>query len=340
MMKMKDTIIVILTALLLSACAGGDHSSTPASNEPVYQTEENSKASLPDTAADVGFKVRITGYAGGVLTYITDTEHKAAVDPHCFENDSDGRLSGLIIAKHTEEEIYGIIKLDRNGDRIISCDVITPNGDYFNNTMLKKGYKDTSIEDDEVSLRRTGGSLCELYNGYETVTADLNDLESCYKADLPEQLDRVIFEGYRLTGGSFILQSLSVFSGIDEMGSYIYEPLTVRDKYSFFGTVQSLAEGRARVLLTDGRTLCDVPVCLNDGELKEGMQVMITLNAAPSLFDSGKEYKDEFAVFHTDPAEYNYSGFEFTKLAYAQYNETYVAKYDYTFKGETDLCQT
>ena len=340
MMKMKNTIIVILTALLLSACAGGDHSSTPASNEPVYQAEENSKASLPDTAADAGFKARITGYAGGVLTYITDTEHKAAVDPHCFENDSDGRLSGLIIAKHTEEEIYAIIKLDRNGDRIISCDVITPNGDYFNNTMLKKGDKGTSIEDDEVSLRRTGGSLCELYNGYETVTADLNDLESSYKADLPEQLDRVIFEGYRLTGGSFILQSLSVFSGIDEMGSYIYEPLTVRNKYSFFGTVQSLAEGRARVLLTDGRTLCDVPAYFNDGELKEGMQVMLTLNAAPSLFRSGKEYKDEFAVFHTDPAEYNYSGCDFAKLAYARYNETDVTKYDYTFKGETNLCKT
>ena len=73
------------------------------------------------------------------------------------------------------------------------------------------------------------------------------------------------------------------------------------DLYRFFGTVQSVKDGRASVLLTDGKTTCDVPTYYNDGEVKEGAEVMIVLDAEPSLFGSGEEYKADYAVFYTDP---------------------------------------
>ena len=91
-----------------------------------------------------------------------------------------------------------------------------------------------------------------------------------------------------------------------------------------------MTEGRAKVLLNDGKTVCDVPTYYNDGELSEGLEVMVTLDAEPSLFGSKKEYKSEFAVFYTDPEVYNYRHFDFGTLAYAKHSDSDITKFIYT----------
>ncbi len=46
--------------------------------------------------------------------------------------------------------------------------------------------------------------------------------------------------------------------------------------------------------------------------------------------NSGKNYTSDFAVFHTDPAEFNTSPKPFEELAYSIVNKNYTTLYDYT----------
>ena len=57
------------------------------------------------------------------------------------------------------------------------------------------------------------------------------------------------------------------------------------------------------------------------GEVTEGAEVMLTLDAESSLFGSGERFEDDYAVFHTRPETYNPSGREFESLAYAKYDK-------------------
>lgn len=335
---MKRAIVLLLiAAAVLSSCNNIQDQSSVSNS--AYESssaakDKTSKAESPDSGVINEFEAKITDYSDGILTYVTDTEHKAVMDPRCFENDiyikGLNLLSELIICNRYSEEIYGKIKLSADGTKVVSCDVISLNGDDFNNTMLSDD-KLTSIEEDEVNMRRIKGSVYELYNDNGSITADLNDLDNIYKADFPDSLERIVFSGYRFNSGNFIIQNISEFSGIDEeMGSYIYDPVTNLDKYSFFATVQSLSEERASVILNDGVTVYDIPTYYNDGMIKENMQVMITLNAAPSLFGSGEKYKDDFAVFYTDPDIYNYGGRDFNTLAYAKHSSDNISEFVYT----------
>ena len=332
---MKEVFVLPALAVLLTSCAvfcDGDSSNMQPEGSSLQFAVGESK----ESAQNQTFNAQIIDYSDGVLIYVTDSQHKAQTDPHCFENDTNTEggklLSERIIAKCKTEKIYADIRLDKSGDRIVSCDVISCNGEYFDNLMLNKGGE--TIESDEASMRRISGSIFEIYKGSEKLTADINDLESYYKADFPDQIDRMIFEGYRLNSGSFILLSISVFSGIDEMGSYIYDPPANENKYSFFGTIREISGDRAEFLLSDKKTVCDVPCCYTDGELKDGMQVMVTLNAPAALYGSGDSYKDEFAVFHTDANEYDPCGYGFDELAYAQYSNSQKSRYIYTNKNE------
>ena len=101
-----------------------------------------------------------------------------------------------------------------------------------------------------------------------------------------------------------------------------------KDLYRFFGTVKSLSADRATVLLTDGKTTCDVPTYYNDGELKEGMDVMLVLDADASLFGSGESFKDDYAVFYTEPKEYLLKKYDdISKLVYAKLDANNANKY-------------
>ena len=325
---MRSAIIGLLAALLLSACSESAESGDERHNTAVSSVESEEPAE-----ADY-FEAQIISYENGVLTYETDRQHSAEMDPRSFENDSftagTKQLSQLIISRF-QPNVTGRIRLDVNGTRVISCDVITPNGEYYNNSMLSDNYTG-SIEDSEGTMKRINGCIYEISAGSNKITADLNDLESLYKYDFPDRLDRIVFEGYKAKKGGFIIQSLSVFSGIDEMGSYIYDPLTNDDKYSFFGKVKSLKDGLAEIILTDEKTICLLPDYYTDGDLSENMSVMVTLNAGPELYGSGEKYEDSFAVFHTDPERFNRSKRDISELAYARYKNEYSAELIYFSK--------
>lgn len=57
------------------------------------------------------------------------------------------------------------------------------------------------------------------------------------------------------------------------------------------------------------------------GEVTEGAEVMLTLDAEPLLFSSGERYIAEYAVFYTRPEIYNTSDLAFESLAYAKYDK-------------------
>ncbi len=329
---MRIIIVFFLIALLFSSCSNLNDSDIQTDHGDITSSQPTKQDSMEDVK-DSGFTAQITDYSDGVLTYMTDSQHQAQIDPRCFENDTyvegEKQLSEHIISKCKTEKICANIRLNQNGDIIVNCDVISCNGEYFDNLMLNKEKSSGTIEDNEASMRRISGSKYEIYKGNEKLIADINDLNNYYKADLPDQLDRIVFEGYRLNSGELIIQSISAFSGVDEMGSYIYDPLTNEDKYSFFGTISELSEEYAVVLLNDSKTTCKVPYYYNDGKLENGMQVMVTLNASPELYNSGKEYTDDFAVFHTDPKEYNIYDYDTSELAFAQYNKSRINEYIY-----------
>ena len=54
------------------------------------------------------------------------------------------------------------------------------------------------------------------------------------------------------------------------------------------------------------------------------------------LFDSGKSESFDYAVICTDPAEYNASGREFGKLAYAKADSNNLGRFIYTEIGDIE----
>ena len=57
---------------------------------------------------------------------------------------------------------------------------------------------------------------------------------------------------------------------------------------SFFGTVQTIGDNTAEIKLTDGKTVCTVPTYYCDGELSEGLEVMVILDCSTDLFRERK----------------------------------------------------
>ncbi len=328
MMKMKKAAVLIL-AVLMTSCA--DVTVSESSGEKPVTTEQSSTASGASVPNEV-FDAVINGYSEGILTFTSDKEYSLPMDVRCFENDSYtaglNLLSELIIDNPFSEKVLGRVQLSFDGTKVISCDVISPNGEFFNNTMFYTGTEPLPPEKTEARMRRLGGSACELYNDYGKLTADLNDLDSYCKYDFPEALDRVMFDGYRFKSGKFILRRISVFSEVTDEGGLSYRVPDCRDKYSFFGKIRSVKDGRAEVLLTDGKTLCSVPTYYTDGKLKEGTEIMLTLNAGPSLYGSGEKYKADHAVFITDLEAHGIRPENFDSYAYARSSETDVTKYD------------
>ena len=115
-----------------------------------------------------------------------------------------------------------------------------------------------------------------------------------------------------------------------------YEEQLNRDFPSFFGTVQTIGDNTAEIKLTDKKTVCTVPTYYCDGELSEGLEVMVILDCSTDLFDSGKSESFDYAVICTDPAEYDPSGHEFGNLAYAKADSNNLGRFIYTEIGDIE----
>lgn len=335
-MKCRLFISAIL-ALSMTGC-----SEQAEMQEPISSALEHTHSmtdSEPASNNDELLEVQVISYENDTLSFVRDGETLSLkMSPELFANDSYTRgkktMSEKIISNHFGLGTKGFIRLDSEGN-IKYCDVYKANGDEFDSSMTAPAG--TPYEDTFMNMKRIRGSQYEFSNSYAAFIADLNELDNDIKGDYGEEQQGVEVSGYRFKTGEIILECINIFDHKETVGGetqYYFNMMDNYDKYSFFGTVKSLSDDRAEVLLTDGKTLCDVPTYYNDGKLKEGMQVMVTLNAEPDLFGSGKEYKDSFAVFHTDPEEYNTSGSKFSELAFARYDQANSFKYIYSKADE------
>ena len=344
---MKKLMILLSVLVMLSACA--DDGNSMSVNEPsdassIIQESLTtvSKPSESESKAQAPIRAKIISYENEMLTCEYDGgEHSLPLPIKVLDDtpyDRGKTVAEKIIDNRFGITIYADLYMNLAGT-IYRCDIYKPNGIEMctNNSYFGDKTKDKKLNETEMTLKRTGGSKVELSNQFGNISADLNDMASLYKGDIPDYAERIGFSGVRFKDGELMLTMVRVYvRDEDSPGGPVptYEAYTCKDKYLFFGTVQSLSEGRAKVLLTDGKTLCDVPIYYTDGELAAGMEVMLTLNAEPSLYGSGKKYKDDFAVFHTDPAEYNTSGSGFSELAYARYDQADIFDYIYTKADE------
>ena len=79
-----------------------------------------------------------------------------------------------------------------------------------------------------------------------------------------------------------------------------------------------------------------MPTYYCDGELSEGLEVMVTLDCSTDLFGRGKTESFDYAVIYTDPADYDPSGREFDKLAYARSDSNNLGRFIYTEIGDIE----
>ena len=327
---------ILTQILILSSCSFGNSdmdNSDKSSFSGSYKKEETAEA-LKTLNAD------IIAYEEGSLEFeVNGTFYKASMNSSSFKNDikisEHKTVSELIIKRaHQGKKISGDVTVNEEMNKVISCDVITPNGQAFSSTMIGETKPDRPDSDYDYSIKRVKGSIFFISNCNYSFTADLNELDNFYKADFPDSCEKVAFSGYMFNDGDFIIKDLSLYEGTDSDGAVNYTAPDNSDHFHFFGTIISLSDERAVVRLTDNKTTCDVPTYYNDGELKEGMQIMLTLNADASLFGSGRQYKSDFAVLHTSPDEYNYMNYDFNELAYAKYSKININDYVYTKAGD------
>ena len=261
--------------------------------------------------------VTAKAYKDGMLTFEHEgREYTAPLGVYDFVNDRgygsyELTASEKIINNRLGETVSAMIEIRSDMSRVLSCDAVSTNGDYYN------GLRDDDGARLVYSLERTEGSLCVISGGEESFTADLNDLPMDEKLDLPRKIPNIgSFETFRFSDGKDILISLSV----DNTGDWSHEH---RNRLTgFFAEVRSVSDGRAELLLNDGVTSCTVPVYFNDGEVKPGMQVIAFLDETPSLYGSAEHREYDYAVIYTDSLEYKLSGRSFEKDAYAVIDST------------------
>ena len=231
--------------------------------------------------------------------------------------------SEQIINNKLGEKVTAVLTVDDGITKIKLCDVIGQNGKVFSNSG---GI---------CTMTRTGGSACEFTYPQRTLKADLNDLIVYQKTNYPDEVDDVVYVGYLFKDNNFILNQLYV-AEYDENGEKNYEEQLNRDLPSFFGTVQTIGDNMAEIKLTDKKTVCTVPTYYCDGELNEGLEVMVILDSSTDLFGSGKSESFDYAVICTDPADYDPSGHEFGNLAYAKADSNNLGRFIYTEIGDIE----
>ena len=337
---MLKKILIILAALMLCSCseasdskvhnesAQTEASETPTSTETVIAVttiSESETSSMTDESSEAPkaqekIKVDVIGYESDMLTFEYNGEIQTyEVWDNVFSPMGGTKAASLIFNNRYGEKIPASIKLNPENTRVVSCDLLLERFTGFNDPESLK----LSKEDRVMKMAKTDETHIRLYNKIRSIEADICDLDNMYKGKYPESFTDVFTTGYYLPSGTYLADQIAFLSEIDEMGNMSYKYCDLLSYYFFFGTVQSVKDGRASVLLTDGKTTCDVPTYYNDGEVKEGAEVMVVLDAEPSLFGSGEEYRSDYAVFYTEPKIYLLKRhWDIQTLAYALPDET------------------
>ena len=320
-MSIKAYIASLCAAVLLVGCTDTESPSQAENLSPTSVTEAvTTTAPAAETAASTTtmrqkkpklITVDVISYDGEKLTYeyeggqSTVTLERSAFSDHSYGS-KEKTVSEKIINNRFGLPVKADIRLSEDKAAVEYCNVFDKNVIEINFSTLHElgGNKGSApLTECVCYLKRIEGSIYELGNKFYKLAIDLNELDNSMKADFGDYSDSIYFSGYLFNDGAndkvipgYIGEAI-IHEG-DEVSS---ESRGNADLYRFFGTVQSVKDGRASVLLTDGKTACDVPTYYNDGEVKEGADVMIVLDADTSLFGSGEEYKSDYAVFYTDP---------------------------------------
>ena len=340
---MKKRLYCILASFLLCSCSGAPSSSDDLSlassdvSETAVSNASVSSSLPPESLADSSVssaptkktetvKADLIRYENDRLTVETDGEEQTyEVWDNVFSGLGGADKARLIINNRYGEKIPASIRFDSEKKRIVSCEL---------KIKLFTGFNDPesirlSGDDKLMQMEKTDNKKIRFYNKDKMIEADIRDLSTIFWGKYPDSFTDVITTGYILPSGTYLAEQIGLYSETDEMGNKNYSFCDLTSYYGFFGTVKSLSDDRATVLLTDGKTTCDVPTYFNDGDLKEGMDVMLVLDADTSLFGSGQSFKDDYAVFYTEPVSLLLKGKkDITLFAYAKCSETQYGKFD------------
>ena len=320
---MTFSCIVFSAVIFLTSCGENKPQSDLSAVDSVSNMPE-STVSKPSSGFE-NITVETEKYENEQLTFTY--EGKSYTLPLSRDNFKDDIVyypgSKQIINNKLGEKVTAVLTVDDGITKIKLCDVIGQNGKVFSNSG---GI---------CTMTRTGGSACEFTDPQRTLKADLNDLIVYQEINYPDEVDDVVYVGYLFKDNNFILNQLYV-AEYDENGEKNYEEQLNRDFPSFFGTVQTIGDNTAEIKLTDKKTVCTVPTYYCDGELSEGLEVMVILDCSTDLFDSGKSESFDYAVICTDPAEYDPSGHEFGTLAYAKADSNNLGRFIYTEIGDIE----
>lgn len=350
---MKKLLYILAACLVLSGCADDAQSSSDeAVTTTTSATTEADNSSVPDETSKpedkpnpkpekMAITAEVLSYKSGMLTFkYDDKEYSLPIASDKFDNDHSEHpcLSERIINNKLGETVYAKISVKPDMSEIFICDVVNMNGKELNAewpTQEDENGKEYVDESLIYTLKRKEGSLCELSNNYNKFEFDLNDLPFWYRYDYPEVVKPVHFNYYKFKDGkTFITKIYPEFTLEGKTLASDINYFSHDGILAFFGVIQSITDdGKTMtVQLNDKKTLCTMPTYYNDGELKEGMEIMAALRAESSLFGSGGEHEFDYAVIYTDAEYYNQTGFtnryaddylteriEFDELAYAKY---------------------
>ncbi|MBR1422133.1 MAG: hypothetical protein IJ571_01655 [Ruminococcus sp.] len=317
---MKIIIIAIITVLILSGCSS-TVSETGHESLPEQTTVSTKKKITGETEWQV-IEVQALKYEYEQLTFeYKGSNYTMPLDRNDFKDDvvyANGMkiYSEQIINNRIGETVTAQLSVNEDMTKIRKCDVITPNGKLYSAS--------------EYRMTRKEGSVIELTNGSETFEADLNDLIISQKSNYPSVLDDVTFIGYRFSDGKVLLNQLIV-AQTDINGNKEYVPMLNTSYPSFLGTVDSLDEGGATVILTDNITVCHIPIYYCESALSEGDRVMMILDSGLDLFQSGEEVSFDYAVILTED-EFSTGVRNFDDLAYAKADPNNLGRFIFTVK--------
>lgn len=337
---MKKIIPFLTAAIILSSCADDQTSSEAETSQTttstVTTTTTAQKAAIPKKK--IRISAEVISYKDGQLTFTYNgREYVLPMERSCFELKTTyigqftkssppdpyyKMLPEKIIDNTLGEKISAVLTVDEAVTEIKECDVINPNGKVY----VGHGSQQEDINHDGSTcykFRRTGDTACEFYNDTRTISADLNDLPSYLKMKYPSELDDIFsFEGYLFKDGKFILNYFRVDS---EQKGFVSACTKYNRETFFYATVQSINGNKATFILNDGKTVCTAPTYYSDGEITEGMPVIVMLDEDVSLFGSGAQKEYDYAVFiyPTDTRR-------FEECAYAVLSETTMGKLDVT----------
>lgn len=342
---MKISYLVSAAAILLmtgctsdaetsAAVTSASGSVTSVTDSEIVTTTTTATKETPEPEEKKFITAEILSYTSGDLRFVYEgKEYELPFSRNKFKDEPrtmcvyEPNVSELIIGNKLGEKIIAKMTLNSDLTKIISCDVINPNGQFKQGMEFIE--RDGSFNIDKLYSFVRKGSKCTISNKYETLDFDLNTLRVFFKYDYPETIYPVNPHYYEFNDGQRILLDLDIDLVIENntvvASNQKYEDIRRYDcRTCFYGTVQSYDEqsGKAVVLLNDKETLCTVPTYYNDGgEIKKDAEIMITLMAKPDLFGSGGTHEFDYAVISTDPGYYlTAEEFrDFSTLAYAYY---------------------